>query len=132
MIRRALANCFRNGLFSHQAVRRQFCSSLSDSKYFSLWTECNHKLVDILSHREIIDDVESGSEVIKGYSKEKTFVINSHLESKQIWYSSPVSGPKRFDLKNEKDNVWVDRNGDELFKTLEHDLLDLEKKASQK
>ena len=71
----------------------------------------------------MIDDIVHDSDVIKIVVDPKhTFVINSHMSSMQIWYSSPVSGPKRFDLHDDVGNVWKDRNGQELFGLLDSDL----------
>jgi frataxin len=30
-------------------------------------------------------------------AKEQTYVLNKQPPNKQIWFSSPISGPKRFD-----------------------------------
>lgn len=35
-----------------------------------------------------------------------TFVINKHLASRQIWFSSPVSPPAYFDLYRENGTLW--------------------------
>lgn len=37
---------------------------------------------------------------------QNTYVINKQTPNRQIWLSSPLSGPKRFDLV---DGRWVDR-----------------------
>ncbi|EDW82618.1 uncharacterized protein Dwil_GK10087 [Drosophila willistoni] len=48
-----------------------------------------------------------------------TYVINRQTPNKQIWLSSPTSGPKRFDFV---DNKWVYKHSGETL----HSLLQLE------
>ena len=48
-----------------------------------------------------------------------TYVINKQTPNLQIWLSSPLSGPKRFDFV---DNVWIYKHTSEIL----HDLLQLE------
>lgn len=52
---------------------------------------------------------------------DKTYVINKQPPNKQIWLSSPISGPKRYDLI---DGKWVTlRDGSSLTELLETELL---------
>lgn len=52
----------------------------------------------------------------------KTYVINKQPPNKQIWLSSPVSGPKRYDLIGGK---WTTlRDGSELTVLLDKELSD--------
>ncbi|WFC95894.1 ferroxidase [Malassezia brasiliensis] len=55
-----------------------------------------------------------------------TYVINKQPPSRQIWLSSPTSGPKRFDYDAEKD-VWFTYKDGQLY--LLHELLDAELSA---
>lgn len=49
-----------------------------------------------------------------------TYVINKQTPNKQIWLSSPVSGPKRFDFLS---GVWVYRHtGETLHSLLNEEL----------
>ncbi|KAF0990882.1 hypothetical protein HZS_848, partial [Henneguya salminicola] len=49
-----------------------------------------------------------------------TYVINKQTPNKQIWLSSPISGPKRFDCIN---NKWVyKRNLDTLNELLSSEI----------
>lgn len=48
-----------------------------------------------------------------------TYVINRQSVAKEIWLSSPISGPYHFALK---DAVWCSRTGAELFKVLSTEL----------
>ncbi|KAJ7932635.1 hypothetical protein B0H13DRAFT_2227770 [Mycena leptocephala] len=53
-----------------------------------------------------------------------TYVINKQPPNKQIWLSSPFSGPKRYDYR-EGDNAWVySRDGQSLTELLNRELSD--------
>jgi frataxin len=55
-----------------------------------------------------------------------TYVLNKQTPNRQIWWSSPMSGPRRFALEsvNNKNNTWVSARGDgsELFSELRKEL----------
>lgn len=46
-----------------------------------------------------------------------TYVLNKQPPNKQIWFSSPISGPKRFDF-NQKTLQWTDQRTGELLPDL--------------
>ncbi len=48
-----------------------------------------------------------------------TYVINRHSIAKEIWLSSPVSGPYHFFFREAK---WQSRSGAELFQVLNQEL----------
>ncbi|KAJ7102161.1 Frataxin [Mycena belliarum] len=53
-----------------------------------------------------------------------TYVINKQPPNKQIWLSSPFSGPKRYDYYEDR-NAWVyARDGQSLSDLLNHELSD--------
>ena len=50
-----------------------------------------------------------------------TFVVNKQGPNRQVWLSSPVSGPWRYDLR--KGGEWVyKRDGHELASRLEEEM----------
>lgn len=49
-------------------------------------------------------DVDEEAGVMQINCSEGTYVINKQPPTKQIWLSSPISGPKRFDLHNDR---WI-------------------------
>ncbi|KAL1715474.1 hypothetical protein EV715DRAFT_207417, partial [Schizophyllum commune] len=51
-----------------------------------------------------------------------TYVINKQPPNKQIWLSSPFSGPKRYDYDAEKDNWYYARDGRALGDLLNEEL----------
>ena len=58
-----------------------------------------------------------------------TYVLNKQRPNRQVWLSSPVSGPRRFELGDPSGNAlghWRDvRNGDSLTSVLERELRDM-------
>ncbi|KAI9298870.1 Frataxin, partial [Neoconidiobolus thromboides FSU 785] len=54
-----------------------------------------------------------------------TYVINKQPPNKQIWLSSPISGPKRYDFDT-KSNLWFySRDGESLDSILSKELSQL-------
>lgn len=55
-----------------------------------------------------------------------TYVLNKQPPNKQIWLSSPVSGPKRYDyvkIKGDREGDWIyGRDGSRLSELLEREL----------
>ncbi|KAL5593964.1 hypothetical protein BROUX41_001016 [Berkeleyomyces rouxiae] len=81
-------------------------AQLSDQKYHELADEylenvCT-KYEDIQDMREDVDvEFASGVLTIK-FGRIGTYVINKQPPNKQIWLSSPISGPKRYDFVVDK------------------------------
>lgn len=60
-----------------------------------------------------------------------TYVINKQPPNQQIWLSSPISGPKRYDYVPTSDDWRYSRDGQELGALMECELSDtLERKVS--
>lgn len=58
---------------------------------------------------------------------ENIYVINKQTPNRQLWLSSPLSGPKRFDLNKEL-NCWTERSSkEELHRLLSKELSSLMK-----
>ncbi|VIO97240.1 Frataxin-like domain containing protein [Brugia malayi] len=100
---------------------RHLSSELSEDEYEKLANETLNKLADYLDSfpdRFSCDrdyDVNSSMGVVtaKIGRKAGTYVINKQTPNRQIWLSSPLSGPKRFDLVDQKwictrDNISLD------------------------
>ncbi|XP_021348451.1 frataxin, mitochondrial-like isoform X3 [Mizuhopecten yessoensis] len=88
---------------------RNFCtSSLSENKYEALADETLERLSEKFD--DIAETVECDAEYDVSYGSGVltvkisgdwgTYVINKQTPNKQIWLSSPVSGPKRYDYIN--------------------------------
>ena len=78
---------------------------LSDLDFEKVCEETLHSLAEALD--EIADTTASGNDIDVGFSNgvitlklgggRGTYVINKQTPNKQIWLSSPSSGPKRYD-----------------------------------
>ena len=88
-------------------VGRNFSTGLvTDAEYAKEANEALESLSDKFS--ELVEEVEEWSEAdptladgvltVKLGVKFGTYVINKQTPNKQLWLSSPVSGPARFDL----------------------------------
>jgi frataxin len=63
-------------------------------------------------------NLEDGLLTIELPNRGGTYVINKQDPSRQIWFSSPQSGPQKFDY-NQTRKAWIsDRTGDELLSLL--------------
>eukprot|EP00468_Gymnochlora_sp_CCMP2014_P000373 CAMPEP_0167744644 /NCGR_PEP_ID=MMETSP0110_2-20121227/2706_1 /TAXON_ID=629695 /ORGANISM="Gymnochlora sp., Strain CCMP2014" /LENGTH=131 /DNA_ID=CAMNT_0007629189 /DNA_START=90 /DNA_END=485 /DNA_ORIENTATION=+ len=70
------------------------------------------------------DDLEYSSGVMSLVLKDKgVWIINKHSASGQVWLSSPVSGPSKFDYVPEKEK-WISEREDkrELYELLDTEL----------
>ncbi|XP_037077788.1 frataxin, mitochondrial-like [Pollicipes pollicipes] len=77
------------------------------------------ELLEVASAQPGVDvELSSGVLTVK-LGEAGTYVINKQSPNKQIWLSSPVSGPKRYDFV---DDGWVYRHDQQRL----HELLSLE------
>ncbi|KAH6560898.1 hypothetical protein BASA62_010181 [Batrachochytrium salamandrivorans] len=110
-------------------------SSVSESDYHRLADQCVHSLQDVLE--ELGDSIElKGFDVVysSGVLSLKlghlgTFVINKQPPTKQIWLSSPVSGPKRYDYDSETGKWIYFRDGHSIDELMNRELSDLLKQS---
>lgn len=113
---------------SFVSLQRQYSISLCKNEYErisdeTLDTLCE-RLEDIADSNSVPDeyDVVFESGVLKLHiSKDVgTYVINKQSPNKQIWFSSPKSGPKRYDYH---DNSWkYSHDGSYLHALLQEEL----------
>ncbi|KAJ2724429.1 Mitochondrial matrix iron chaperone [Coemansia sp. Benny D115] len=98
-------------------------SALSDSDYYEQSSQAMEKMTeffeDLGDEMDIDDyDIEYSSGVLTlRLGAKGTYVINKQPPNKQIWLSSPVSGPERYDYDQGK-NAWFCRHSDESLGTL--------------
>jgi len=87
--------------------------------------EYQEELVKLQDSPSIEDlDIEYGNGVltIKLGPRHGTYVINKQTPNKQIWFSSPKSGPKRYNWDITK-KIWVNtRDGHALSKLFSDEL----------
>ncbi|KAJ1947050.1 Mitochondrial matrix iron chaperone [Kickxella alabastrina] len=99
-------------------------STLDEAKYHDVSTQAMESLTEFLEdmgdEMDITDyDIEYTSGVLTLRLGEKggTYVINKQPPNKQIWLSSPFSGPERYDYDMEK-GAWFCRHSGESLGTL--------------
>ncbi|RAL41813.1 hypothetical protein DM860_008995 [Cuscuta australis] len=101
---------------------------LEEDEYHRLANSTIHHLLEKLEeYGDLIDsndfDVDYGNEVLTfKLGSSGTYVINKQTPNRQIWLSSPVSGPSRFDW-DQLSEAWIYRRTNEtLFNVLETEL----------
>lgn len=79
------------------------------------------KIADTIERFDIecMIDVDLHDGILTLDTEHGTFVINRQSAAKEIWLSSPISGPYHF---LSKDNSWKSRSGDDLFSVLTKEL----------
>ncbi|KAJ8077324.1 Mitochondrial matrix iron chaperone [Marasmius tenuissimus] len=106
----------------------EFNSSLSVEEYHELSDEVMDTLVEDLE--SLIDEHGNPSYEVEYHSgvltlklgEEGTYVINKQPPNKQIWLSSPVSGPKRYDYSQPEDSWTYSRDKRSLGQLLNEEL----------
>ncbi|KAA1085355.1 Mitochondrial chaperone Frataxin [Puccinia graminis f. sp. tritici] len=86
-------------------------------------TEALERLVES-DHPEVTGwDVDYSSGVMNfSMGHHGTYVINKQPPNKQIWLSSPFSGPKRFDYDKSRKSWFYSREGNELMALLSSEI----------
>lgn len=115
---------------SHTSSSSDSGSELSIEEYHSLSNSYIDTLVAILEQlqeeRADVDCEYSAGVLTLYFPPHGTYVLNKQPPNKQIWLSSPVSGPKRYDyvkIKGGRGGDWVyARDGSRLSKLLEREL----------
>lgn len=103
---------------------------LSIEEYHRLSNRYIDTLVSILEQlqedRADVDCEYSAGVLTLYFPPHGTYVLNKQPPNKQIWLSSPVSGPKRYDyvkIKGSREGDWVyGRDGSRLSELLEREL----------
>lgn len=103
---------------------------LSIEEYHRLSNRYIDTLVSILEQlqedRADVDCEYSAGVLTLYFPPHGTYVLNKQPPNKQIWLSSPVSGPKRYDyvkIKGSREGDWIyGRDGSRLSELLEREL----------
>ncbi|KAL1534616.1 ferroxidase [Salvia divinorum] len=113
---------------SHVPAAVNYASLLTEEEYHKLANSTIHDLLEKLEeYGDSVDidgfDVDYGNEVLTlKLGDLGTYVINKQTPNRQIWMSSPVSGPSRFDW-DQIAKAWIyKRTKQNLFKVLETEL----------
>ncbi|KAI3465668.1 hypothetical protein Pfo_022331 [Paulownia fortunei] len=113
---------------SHGPAAIDYRSSLQEDEYHRLANSTIHDLLGKLEeYGDSVEidgyDVDYGNEVLTlKLGSLGTYVINKQTPNRQIWMSSPVSGPSRFDW-DQNAQAWIyRRTKEDLIKVLETEL----------
>ncbi|KAL8126719.1 hypothetical protein AgCh_013842 [Apium graveolens] len=108
-----------------------YSSLLQEDNFHNLADSTIHHLLEkIEEYGDSVDidgfDIDYGNQVLTvKFGDLGTYVLNKQTPNRQIWMSSPVSGPSRFDW-DQNSQAWVYRRTKEyLFKILESELAQL-------
>ncbi|KAK3009043.1 hypothetical protein RJ639_014977 [Escallonia herrerae] len=103
-------------------------SLLQEDEFHRLADSTIHDLLEkIEEYADSIDidgfDIDYGNEVLTlKLGALGTFVVNKQTPNRQIWMSSPVSGPSRFDWDRDAQTWIYRRNKANLLRVLESEL----------
>ena len=110
----------------HRCVREMTESEFDD--------QADEFLEDLMDDLEVLEST-AGPEFEIDYAMgvltlvlnvDTTYVINKQRPNRQVWMSSPTSGPRRFELDEEDGNAWVDvRSRDNLLDVMKGELKEL-------
>ena len=98
----------------------------SESQFLQVWRQVSNDLLlklerDYADHPKV-EDVEGNDQLLKITLQDgKTFVINRQTAKREIWYSSPISGPSHFRF-DQASSQWINKNDEELYKLIEDDI----------
>ncbi|KAH6795974.1 hypothetical protein C2S51_036960 [Perilla frutescens var. frutescens] len=113
---------------SHGPAAINYCSLMQEDEYHKLANSTISELLEKLEeYGDSVDidgyDVDYGNEVLTlKLGDLGTYVINKQSPNRQIWMSSPVSGPSRFDW-DQNAEAWIYRRTKQnLIKVLETEL----------
>ncbi|XP_012479773.1 frataxin, mitochondrial [Gossypium raimondii] len=113
---------------SHGPAPIDYRSVLPEDEFHRIANSTIHDLQEKLEeYGDIVDmdgfDVDYGNEVLTlKLGALGTYVMNKQTPNRQIWLSSPISGPSRFDWDHDT-QAWVYRRTKaNLFKLLESEL----------
>lgn len=104
LVRHSLLSCTRQTQIGRSPFKA-FCTDIDENSYLKLTNETLESISDRFS--ELIEDHEQlgggDSQLSDGVLTVKlsqfgTYVLNKQTPNKQIWLSSPVSGPARYDI----------------------------------
>jgi len=103
-------------------------SELSTDRYHELSNVTMDNLLDSLE--SLLDEIGNSIYEVEYHSgvltlnlgDKGTYVINKQPPNKQIWFSSPFSGPKRYDYSVSKDEWLYARDGKAMSDLLEDEL----------
>lgn len=92
-----------------------------DQDFSSLASQVIDKMAEDIEEQdpECLLDVDLNNNILSINSQDGTYVINIQTPAREIWLSSPVSGPYHFSFK---DGAWLSSKGANMFNILSNEL----------
>jgi frataxin len=119
---------FKNEKF-YKLQLNDFCTDKIEKPKIDLETyvkEVNktlNKINDHLEELEVTDNITLSDGVLKlTLNKNKHYVLNIQRPNLQIWLSSPISGPQRFEYDLSTNSWKNNRNGKDLYEILNEEM----------
>lgn len=129
------------GIAAYKPSAAREPAPLTDKQYHALADEYLDRLLvlleDMQDAREDVDVEYSSGVLTLAFDaaegqRARTYVINKQPPNKQIWLSSPVSGPKRYDWVVEGDEgQWIYLKDNTAFNDLLRDEIGLDLDAEE-
>lgn len=108
-------NPFENDLLGYHVAVKKAMNDLIE--------QCED--LDILSEIEDFDLNEKDGVFTMKLGSKGTYVINKQTPTRQLWYSSPVSGPKRFNYDTQT-KVWRNnKDSKDMYEQLSEEISSL-------
>ncbi|KAK9052016.1 hypothetical protein SSX86_028644 [Deinandra increscens subsp. villosa] len=118
-------------LVSHGPAAIDYSALLQEDEFHKLADATIHSLLEkIEEYGDSVDidgfDIDYGNQVLTvKFGSLGTYVLNKQTPNRQIWMSSPVSGPSRFDWDQTIEGWIYRRTKAKLLETLESEIQQL-------
>lgn len=118
-------------LISHGPAAIDYSALLQEDEFHKLADATIHNLLEkIEEYGDSVDidgfDIDYGNQVLTvKFGNLGTYVLNKQTPNRQIWMSSPVSGPSRFDWDPTAEAWIYRRTKAKLLETLENEIQQL-------
>jgi frataxin len=98
------------------------CSQLNEKEFLKL---AYNKIEELVIKAELYEDknvdITSTENIIKINRNNQSIVINTQTPNRQLWYSSTISGPQRFNY-DVSTKTWVNSVNLVLDEVMENDI----------
>ena len=93
---------------------------MDSTQYHKIVDELLQKISDEIELRDDVDDVDYLQGILNiEFTDGRKYVLNKHEPTKQIWFSSPISGAHKFKYENGK---WIGYEKEELNQLLHSEI----------
>jgi CyaY protein len=94
---------------------------MSDNQFSNFADKTLQTISDTIEKQDLDTnyDVDLHDGILNISTRFGVYVINRHVAAKEIWLSSPVSGPYHFSFQ---DNKWLSKSGVDLYEVISKEL----------